>query len=111
MALMCCGLITMSTFFVWTCQPPILGGLTRQIDWSVKAAIILDSIRDSPVSLKVHANTGMPALDDLFRDYLTAQFIETYTQREKLNPMYYDQSLSKTIRNIPIKPDTEHTKK
>ena len=86
-------------------------GWAHKANWSVKAAIILDSISESPVSLKVYANTGIPPIDEVFGEYSTSHFIATYIKREKLNTMYYDQSLSKFIRDIPIKPETEETKK
>lgn len=48
-------------------------------------------------------------MDELFSHRLTTTFTQTYIQREKLDIVCYDQSLSKTLRSIPIRPDTKET--
>lgn len=86
-------------------------GWWRNALWSAKAAITLDSLKNSAVVLKDNVNSGMPDLQSIFDVGTKERFTKIYIQQEVANSQCYDTCLSKFIRQVPIKPSTEETKK
>lgn len=78
--------------------------------WSAKAAITLESLRDSTVALKGNANNGMPDLHTIFSDMMISKLKKYFILREKSDPLCFDKSLSREERRVPIKPNTIKTK-
>ena len=89
--------------------PNATSGWTRNSLWSAKAAVTLDSLRGSTIVLKENPNSGMPDCVTIFSDETKARFRKIFVEQEHASPLCFESSLSKTVRQIPIKPLTAET--
>lgn len=78
--------------------------------WTAKAAITLDSLKNSSSFLKTNPSTGMPSIETLFSLRVTKKFKEYYTSREEKGVEFFANSISKDVQSVPIKPDTKTAK-
>ena len=81
----------------------------RSCNWSVKAAITLTSLKERKEFMKAGAPDAIPALEELFSSEVTARFNKYYSEQENLSDLYFDLSISKDVRSIPIKLDSDTT--
>lgn len=92
-------------------SPSANAGWWRNSLWSAKAAITLESLRDSDITLKRDGLQCMPSFKEIFSDMVVARFKKYFTNQEKEPIFYFDLSSSKNVRTVPIRPETEEAKK
>ena len=82
--------------------PRLATGVFRNCLWTSKGAVVPPTMRGfevAPIPIDVKA-PGVPV--DLFNDKLMQIFNDTYTKVDVVRPGFYDRSLSRNIRAIPI---------
>lgn len=85
--------------------PTAASGWWRQAQWTAKAAVTLESLKESQLFLKSPQSEGMPTLTELFDPEVTDRFVKYFKIQEDKKPLFFDTSVSKNVRTIPIKPD------
>lgn len=85
-------------------------GWWRNALWTAKAAITLESLKDSEGFRKDVQFTGMPSLTQIFNTLVLARFRKFYIAQEQKDFNFYDLSFSKDMRRIPIKPETKEAR-
>lgn len=82
-------------------------GMWRNALWSAKAAITLESLRGSQDFLKGAPGTGMPSFAQIFSSLVVDRFRKYYVDQDKKDLCFFEDSFSKGMRRIPIKPETK----
>jgi len=91
--------------------PSADSGWWRKAQWTVKAAITLKSLKDNKQFVATHhLDRGMPTLAKLFDSEVLDRFRKYFKRQEDNDPFFFDKSLSKEIRTIPIKPNADYVR-
>lgn len=90
-------------------MPTADSGLWRNTNWSAKALISLRSLQASTLFLREGAPDAILPIEDVFADEVTTRFQKYYLEQEQEPVLCFEASVSKDVREIPIKLDNKTT--